>query len=233
METKEITTKSGTKVQISIHPNQIRADFTHPKAGKVSFSVSSYGIHQGQAGMIGNWYVKGKNNTVVLTCDEAIWIEIRETQKRVRREAELEEARKQAGRLAAAKAACPAGCVVATRLWANGDLCSAEYETEDGVKVLASDLLENHDGFYWLPAELVEEKRTIDRKAWQELEGRTTAQREKEEAIFAEAKETGKPVVLRKTSAPCNDPHEECSLDMVTVYAMPDGSTKTERHHTW
>ncbi len=53
------------------------------------------------------------------------------------------------------------------------------------------------------------------------------------QAKFAEARETGKPVFLEKWSEPCSDPREECSLDIVAQYAMPDGSTKTVRQHTW
>jgi len=52
-------------------------------------------------------------------------------------------------------------------------------------------------------------------------------------AIFAKAKRTGKGQVLKSYSDECNDPREECSLDTVTVYAMPDGSRKTVRNHTW
>ena len=52
-------------------------------------------------------------------------------------------------------------------------------------------------------------------------------------AKFNEAKETGKPVVLRRWSEECNDPNEECDIDNLTEYAMPDGTTKVERHHTW
>lgn len=53
------------------------------------------------------------------------------------------------------------------------------------------------------------------------------------QAKFDEAKTTGKPVVIRTWTDDCDDPHEECSLDRVTEYAMPDGTTKTERRHTW
>jgi hypothetical protein len=53
------------------------------------------------------------------------------------------------------------------------------------------------------------------------------------ENAFAVAARTGKPVVLDSYTDECNDPREECSLDNVTVYAMPDGSTKTSRSHTW
>lgn len=50
---------------------------------------------------------------------------------------------------------------------------------------------------------------------------------------FSQARQTGKPIVLRSYSDDCDDPREECSLDNVTEYAMPDGSTKTTRSHTW
>ena len=51
--------------------------------------------------------------------------------------------------------------------------------------------------------------------------------------IFEVAKKTGKKQEIKHYMADCNDPHEECSLDVVTVYAMPDGTEKTERMHTW
>jgi hypothetical protein len=53
------------------------------------------------------------------------------------------------------------------------------------------------------------------------------------QAKFDEAKAIGRPVVIKTGSAPCNDPSEECNMDIVTVYAMPDGTTKTERQHCW
>jgi len=53
------------------------------------------------------------------------------------------------------------------------------------------------------------------------------------QAKFDEAARTGRQVVLEQYTADCNDPNEECSLDNVTVYAMPDGSTKEYRSHTW
>lgn len=65
---------------------------------------------------------------------------------------------------------------------------------------------------------------TIDKKA----EAEKTRQ-----AKFDEARETGKPVLLRQWSEECCDPDEECSLDSHYEYAMPDGSTKHDWHHTW
>ena len=56
---------------------------------------------------------------------------------------------------------------------------------------------------------------------------------ERRQAIFAKAKETGKKQVLNEWAEDCSDPREECNTDIITVWAMPDGSTKTIRTHTW
>ncbi len=56
---------------------------------------------------------------------------------------------------------------------------------------------------------------------------------ERRQAIFAKAKETGKKQVLNEWTEDCSDPREECNTDIITVWAMPDGSTKTTRQHTW
>ncbi|MED4914316.1 hypothetical protein [Parageobacillus thermoglucosidasius] len=53
------------------------------------------------------------------------------------------------------------------------------------------------------------------------------------QAKFDEAKRTGQKVEIRRWTDDCNDPKEECDLDIVIEYAMPDGSVKVERHHTW
>lgn len=50
---------------------------------------------------------------------------------------------------------------------------------------------------------------------------------------FEEAIQTGKPVVVKRWSEPCNDYREECDIDNITVYANPDGTTTTSRSHTW
>lgn len=62
---------------------------------------------------------------------------------------------------------------------------------------------------------------------------RERREKETRDALFAQAKSTGKPVQIRRYSDDCDDPREECSLDNVYEYAMPDGSIKTERYHTW
>lgn len=53
------------------------------------------------------------------------------------------------------------------------------------------------------------------------------------QAKFDEAEENGSPVLLSKWTEACNDPREECDLDSVSEYAMPDGSTVIKRYHTW
>ena len=49
---------------------------------------------------------------------------------------------------------------------------------------------------------------------------------------FKQARETGEKVELERWHEKCDDLSIECSLDIVILYAMPDGSTKTERVHT-
>ncbi len=69
-----------------------------------------------------------------------------------------------------------------------------------------------------------------DREARREAKQKRQAKRE---AKLAEAKRTGKPVVLRRWTEGCSDPREECNLDIHYEYAMPDGTIKHEWHHTW
>ena len=68
------------------------------------------------------------------------------------------------------------------------------------------------------------------------IEAKKQAEEKKEaerKAIFDKAKETGKKQLLKKWSEPCNDPNEECDVDMIYEYAMPNGTVKGERQHTW
>jgi hypothetical protein len=53
------------------------------------------------------------------------------------------------------------------------------------------------------------------------------------EELFKKAKQTGEKQLLNKWSEPCNDPKEECNVDIVYVWIMPDGSKTKSRHHTW
>jgi hypothetical protein len=54
-----------------------------------------------------------------------------------------------------------------------------------------------------------------------------------EDKIFETAKSTGKKQLIRSYMTDCNDPKADCSSDYVSVWAMPDGTVKTERTHTY
>lgn len=64
-------------------------------------------------------------------------------------------------------------------------------------------------------------------------EAAKTEKEEKIEAAKAEAKATGEKVAIKRWTENCNDPKEDCETDIVTLWAMPDGTTKTTRTHTW
>jgi len=66
-----------------------------------------------------------------------------------------------------------------------------------------------------------------------EKEAKKVEKEDKEKAIFETAKTTGEKQLIEKYTVECNDPHEECDIDIITVYAMPDGTKKTVRNHTW
>lgn len=59
-------------------------------------------------------------------------------------------------------------------------------------------------------------------------------EREEDEA-FERAEETGERQLIRRYTTECNSPNEECSTDVVTVWAIPNGfrSKETTRTHTW
>ena len=86
-------------------------------------------------------------------------------------------------------------------------------------------------------ATITEEQEPAAKKEKEEKEKQEAEKKAEEEAKinekFAEAKITGKPVQIRKWSEHCNSPKEECSMDILTEFALPDGTTKITRTHTW
>lgn len=56
---------------------------------------------------------------------------------------------------------------------------------------------------------------------------------DRRQALINTAKETGVPQVLYRGFAGCNDPEEECDLDVITTYIDGDGKTEVHRQHTW
>lgn len=80
----------------------------------------------------------------------------------------------------------------------------------------------------------IERKIRKEDKVEEEKKKEKQAIRKKEiEAIFERAKKTEKKQILRKWTAECNDPNEECDWDEMTEYALPDGKKETIRDHTW
>ena len=128
---------------------------------------------------------------------------------------------------------CPAGYMIARQIWRNGDLCAAKYRTEDGIEVLASDLLDPHDGVYYLPVEKVNAERAKQQAEAAKKAAAKAAVATKRTAKFAEALASGKPVVLRKwMTAECTENLSDCSFDAACEIALPDGkTTKIEYTH--
>lgn len=144
-----------------------------------------------------------------------------------------ERARVAAEQDAAAKAACPSDCVPCRRNWSNGDLCSAEYQAEDGTKLLASDLLETHGGWYYLPVDEVESAREKTRAQAAAVAAKKAARDAHEAGCLARARETGVDVVIETWTEDCAGPRSvECSTDVVARIAQPDGSVRVKRSHT-
>ncbi len=68
------------------------------------------------------------------------------------------------------------------------------------------------------------------RKEQEEAEAKAKAIAERE-AKFAKAQETGQRVLLSQFCADCDGSAYECSMDVVSVWAMPDGTTAQTRIH--
>jgi hypothetical protein len=64
-------------------------------------------------------------------------------------------------------------------------------------------------------------------------EAKKAEKQDKEAEIFAKAKETGEPQKLESFSVECNNPDESCDIDTIIIYAMPDGTKKEERIHSY
>jgi hypothetical protein len=80
---------------------------------------------------------------------------------------------------------------------------------------------------------LVDRKRAEQAEADATKAAKTAAREAARTAKIQQARETGKPVELESWTEDCNDPREECSTDICRRLAMPDGTTKTTRTHTY
>lgn len=70
-------------------------------------------------------------------------------------------------------------------------------------------------------------------KSEKEKEEKRKARAEKERMAFEEAKASGKPVLLGSYPTDCDGSVEGCDVDIISIYAMPDGTKKEERVHTY
>lgn len=101
----------------------------------------------------------------------------------------------------------------------------------NGKKVLA---VGNHYGQKWLiPEEIAQQIIEAIEKHEREKTEKAAEKEAQTQAIFEKAKQTETPQELVQYCDDCGDPNEECSIDIVTIYAMPDGTRKEQRSHTW
>lgn len=229
----ETTTKTGNVITLKINnAGKIICTMHHPQYGTIS-GVGQWGRLKGREGVTVNAYVGKKWNNCLFEIERDVFtpFEIERdkiaAEKKVAKKMRDEQIRSEAIEM------CPDGCVIARCLWSNGDLMSAEYQDESGTKAVASDLLENHFGWYFVPAELFE-KAKADKKAKQKKRtAEQKAEQKRIDEIFDTAKKTGEKQLLRTFSIECQDPREECNTDIVTVWAMPDGSKTETVNHTW
>lgn len=97
---------------------------------------------------------------------------------------------------------------------------------------------ENHiyNAYKWLANEKQVDGLDVTDEVAQEIERRTQRKIEKEEkrkAVFDEAKRIGKKIKLYSYTDECRSKNEDCSTDIITRYAMPDGSEIEEVTHTY
>lgn len=89
-------------------------------------------------------------------------------------------------------------------------------------------------GYGIIPNKIIKDKsRTIIIAEHEKELNRKEAKEAKLAKIFELAKETGERQVISSWNEPCNEPKEECNMDICYNYAMPDGTTKIIRNHTW
>lgn len=89
-------------------------------------------------------------------------------------------------------------------------------------------------GYGTIPNQVIRQKITeIIMSAIQEENKKEQEENNRINNFFEIAKQTGEMQIIDKWMEECNDLKEECNTDLVTIYAMPDGTKKTVRNHTW
>lgn len=70
-------------------------------------------------------------------------------------------------------------------------------------------------------------------QSWQNTEENQEKEESHYQECLEEAKETGKNVKFASYTVECNDPNEECNIDIIGVYVTPSGQKEKERIHTY
>lgn len=226
----ETKTQTGMKVILSENGEWVRAELHHPQFGIIAGNGKWDSNLKTSGLFLRNVEIKGKKSTICLQIPKADYDEVmaviinkREETSRIKQEKHRQEA----------LYACPKGYVIARQIWSNGDLMSAEYETEDSTRVIASDLLDAINGWYFISNNLVEAAKKAEEKKAEIKTEREKKENERIADIKALASQTGEKQELHKKLVECNQKDIECSTDIITIWAMPDGSTKTTRTHTY
>lgn len=239
----ETMTAQGTAVTLTpstqrVHPTivgVVAVELTHPKAGKIAFVSRKWSVAAtGEQGIEGSASVGGKYQTVRVTVPrEAFDTVLAEANILAEIERNAAEVSK-ACQKARVQAACPPGYEIARQNWSNGDLCSAEYTTADGIKVVWADNQTNQGGgWYYIPTAEADKARAESAHKAEEKAAATQAEAEHLATITAEAAATGKDVLLRQWAEDCTDPEEECDVDRCYRWVRPNGTQYTTRNHTW
>ena len=120
-------------------------------------------------------------------------------------------------------------------------LCNAAEELDQNVlRAVSTPIERDTPGLYllggWYEVSAVDLQRLVAEVEIAAHARESAAERREQEkwaAAFENARKTGKPQAFASWMADCNDPHEECSQDNITLWAMPDGTKKQTRQHTW
>jgi len=117
-----------------------------------------------------------------------------------------------------------------------------EISTEKGRKGLwTTVVIQDRRIFLAFPEEAIKRiQQYFSELKWEEereeREKREAEKRARAKAIadaLAKAKETGEKVMVAQYWDVCHDPEAECDIDVITLWALPDGTTEETRNHQY
>lgn len=130
---------------------------------------------------------------------------------------------------------CPTDCEPCAKgRWFDG---IQTYIAPDGTEFDLWDGADDHGcGIVYVKREIVDagRKHQAAERAAEEKRNIAKAEADAHRAdCIRRARETGERVEIRHYTTDCQDPREECSLDIAREWAMPDGTITTTYQHTW